>query len=133
MRENNACCFLLRMAHLHIFIHNSEISKDTIQPRLKNGTHFSCYESLPKGCNVHMSKCLTLTLDAMSRNGQRQAWWPECVQPPSSPGKLAARLKSPFGDSCSSCATPRVILVDCGVRFLGCSSSLTLTKCAALH
>ena len=39
----------------------------------------SCYKSLPKGHNVQMSKCLTLTGETMSRNGQRQAWWPECV------------------------------------------------------
>ena len=39
----------------------------------------------------------------MSRNGQRQAWWPKCVQPPPPPGKLAAQLKSPFGDSCLIC------------------------------
>ena len=32
----------------------------------------------------------------MSRNGPRQAWWPECVQPPSLPGKLATQLKSPL-------------------------------------
>ena len=67
---------------------------------LKNGTHFSCDKSLPKGYNVQMSKCSTLTWDTISRNGQWQAWWPECVQPPTSPGKLAAQLKSPFGNSC---------------------------------
>ena len=43
----------------------------------------------------------------LSRNGQRQGWWPECVQPPSNPSKLAAQLKSPFGDSCSSLFTRR--------------------------
>ena len=36
----------------------------------------------------------------MPRNGQRQAWWPECGQPPSPPRKLTARLKSPFGGFC---------------------------------
>ena len=45
-----------------------------------------------------MSNCLTLTLDATSRNGQRQVWWPKCELPPP-PGKLAAQLKSPFGGS----------------------------------
>ena len=71
-----------------------------MQRRLKNGTHFSCYQGLPKGYNVQISKCLTLTRDDMSRNRQRQAWWSECVQPPSKPEKLAVELKSPFGDSC---------------------------------
>ena len=47
-----------------------------------------------------MSKCLTLAGGAVSRNGQREAWWPECVQPPSPPRKLAAQLNSPFVDSC---------------------------------
>ena len=79
VRENDAYCFVLRMAHFLIFIHNGGIWKGTIQPRLKNGTHFSCYESLPKGYNVQMSNCLTLTWDATSRNGQRQAWWPKCA------------------------------------------------------
>ena len=53
-----------------------------MQPRFKNGTNFSCYESLPKG-------------------------YSECVQYPS-PQKnrpLAAQLKSPFGDSCSKNGT----------------------------
>ena len=43
-----------------------------------------------------------LTWDAMSRNGQRQAWWPECERSPSPPGKLVAQLKSPIGESCYS-------------------------------
>ena len=43
---------------------------------------------------------LTLTWDAMSGNGERQAWWPKCVQPPFPPGKFEAQLKSAFGDSC---------------------------------
>ena len=57
-------CFLLRMANLVIFIHTGGIWKVTIQLRLKNGTHFSCYESVPKGYNVQMRLCLTLTWDA---------------------------------------------------------------------
>ena len=52
VHENNSYCFLLRMANLLIFIHNGGIWKVTIQPRLKNGTYFPCYESLPKGYNV---------------------------------------------------------------------------------
>ena len=36
----------------------------------------------------------------MSRNGQRQAWWPECERSPAPPGKLVAQLKSPIGESC---------------------------------
>ena len=31
--------------------------------------------------------------ELLSHNGQRQDWRPECVQPPSPPGKLAAQLK----------------------------------------
>ena len=46
--------------------------------------HFSCSESLPKGYNVQMSNCVTLTRDATSRNGQRQAWWPRCAATASS-------------------------------------------------
>ena len=88
------------MAHLLIFTHNSGIWKGTIHSQLKNSTHFSCYHSLSKGCNVQISKCLTLIWDAMSRNGQWQDWWPECVQPPSPPGNLAAQLKSPYCHSC---------------------------------
>ena len=55
MCENNAYCFLLRMAHLLIFIHNGGILKGTIHPRLKNSTHFSCYKTLPKRYNVQLS------------------------------------------------------------------------------
>ena len=51
-----------------------EFEKVLYSPDIKNSPHFCCYESLPKGHNVEMSKCLTLTRDAMSRNGQRQAW-----------------------------------------------------------
>ena len=43
--------------------------------------------------NSHMREML-------SRNGQQQAWWPECVQPPLPPRKLSAHLKAPAGDSC---------------------------------
>ena len=62
--SSNNCCFLLRMANLLIFIHAGGIWKVTIQLRLKNGTHFSCYESVPQGYNVQMKLCLTLTWDA---------------------------------------------------------------------
>ena len=55
MRENNANQFLLRMANLLICFQSGGIWKVTTQPQLKNGTHFSCYESLPKGYNVQMS------------------------------------------------------------------------------
>ena len=34
---------------------------EKLQPRFKNGTHFSCYESLSEGYNVQMSLYLTLT------------------------------------------------------------------------
>ena len=57
-------CFLLGMANLLIFIHAGGICKVTIQLRLKNGTHFSCYESVPQGYNDQMKLCLTLTWDA---------------------------------------------------------------------
>ena len=43
---------------------------EKLQPQFKNSTHFSCYESLSKRYNVLMSLLLTLTLDAMSHNGQ---------------------------------------------------------------
>ena len=47
---------------LLIFIHNGEFEKIVrIQPQLKNGARLSCYECLPKGCNVQMSNCLTLS------------------------------------------------------------------------
>ena len=95
VRENNADCFLHRMARLLIFIHNGGIWKGTIQPKQKNGTHFSCYESLPKGYNVQISNCLTLTWDAASRNGQRQAWWPKCAAIPS-PMKIGSSVKIAF-------------------------------------
>ena len=49
--------------------------------------------------HVQLSNCLTLTWDATSRNGQRQARWPKCAAT-RPPGKLAAQLKSRFGDSC---------------------------------
>ena len=55
------------------FIHNGGIWKVTIQPRLKNSTHFSCCENLPKGYNVQMSLCLTLTYptwQALEREGE---------------------------------------------------------------
>ena len=39
--------------------------KVTVQPRLNNSTHFSCYESLPKRV-----QCLTPTWDFTSRNGR---------------------------------------------------------------
>ena len=45
---------------------------EKLQPQFKNSTHFSCYESLSKGYNVLMTLLLTLILDAMSHNGQRQ-------------------------------------------------------------
>ena len=85
---------MLSMAHSLIFNYNGGIWKGTIQPRLKNCTNFSWYESLPKGYNVQMGNCLTLTWGATSRNGQRQAWWPKCAAAPSlrkigSPVKIA--------------------------------------------
>ena len=90
VRDNNAYCSLLRMAHLLIFIHNGGICKGTIQPRLKNGTHFPRYESLPKGYNVQMSDCL------LSHKMLRHAMVSDkpcglSVQPPPPPGKLAAQ------------------------------------------
>ena len=50
--ENNANRFLLRMANLLIFIDNGGIEKLLYSLNLKNGTHFSCYENLPKGYNI---------------------------------------------------------------------------------
>ena len=49
MRENNAYCFLLRMAHLLIFIHNGGIGKGTIQPRLKMVLIFLVTKVFQKG------------------------------------------------------------------------------------
>ena len=100
VRENNAYCSLLRLVNLLTFIQNGGIWKVTLQSRLKKGTHFSCYESVPKGYNVQMSLCLTLTWDAMSRNGQRQG---SVVQHslPLKKSPSAAQLKLLFGDSCS--------------------------------
>ena len=78
MRENNGNRFLLRMANLLIFIPDGGICKVTIQPRLKNGTHFSCYESLPKGYNVQMSLGLT-SHEMLCHAMVSDMWWPECV------------------------------------------------------
>ena len=50
MCENNAYCFLLRMANLLTLFTMVEFEK--LQPRFKNGTHYSSYESLSKGHNV---------------------------------------------------------------------------------
>ena len=69
--------------------------------RLKNGTHLSCCERLPKGHSVQMSLCLTS--HKMLRHAMvGDMWWPECVQPPLPKEKspLAAEIKSLFGDSC---------------------------------
>ena len=41
---------------------------EKLQPRFKNGAHFSCYESLSKGYNVQMSLGLTLTQWSCSDN-----------------------------------------------------------------
>ena len=60
MCENKANRFLLRMANLLIFIDNGGIEL-LYSLDLKNGTNFSCYENLPKGHNVQMSLCFTLT------------------------------------------------------------------------
>ena len=88
MRENNAYCYLLRMANLLTLIIMVEFEK--LQSRFKNGTHFSCYESLSKGYNVQMSLCLTLSRDAMSHNGHAVTmWWPrQFVQTPSQEKKI---------------------------------------------
>ena len=100
VRENKAYCSLLRLVNLLTFIQNGGSWKVTLQSRLKKVTHFSCYESVPKGYNVQMSLCLTLTWDAMSRNGQRQGY---VVQHslPQEKSPSAAQLKLLFGDSCS--------------------------------
>ena len=69
------CLFLLIMVEF----------KGTIQPRLNKWYSFFLLwkNYLPKGCNVQMSLCFTLTWDSMSHNGRWQGlWWPECVQLP---------------------------------------------------
>ena len=58
MRENNAYCFLLRMAFLLTFIHNGGILKVT---RFKNGNIFLVTKVFQKGYNVQMSLCVSLT------------------------------------------------------------------------
>ena len=76
----------------------------SIQPRLKNGTHFSCYRSLPKGTmfkRVNVSLSYEILRHAMASG--KVLWQPECVQPPPPFRKhrpLAAQLKYPFGDFC---------------------------------
>ena len=54
VRENNANRFTLRMANLLVFIHNGGIKKLLYSPDLKNGTHFPCHESHPKGYNKYV-------------------------------------------------------------------------------
>ena len=100
VRENKAYCSLLRLVNLLTFIQNGGSWKVTLQSRLKKVTHFSCYESVPKGYNVQMSLFLLLTWDAMSRNGQRQGY---VVQHslPQKKSPSVAQLKLLFGDSCS--------------------------------
>ena len=63
VRENNAYCFLLRMAHLLIFIHNGGIGKGTIQPRLKMVLIFLVTKVFQKGTmfKCGLSNYLTLT------------------------------------------------------------------------
>ena len=69
--------------------------------RLKNGTHLSCCERLPKGHSVQMSLCLT-SHKMLWHTMVGDMWWPECVQPslPKEKSPLAAEIKSLFGDSC---------------------------------
>ena len=82
------CLFLLIMV---------EFEKVLYRARLKNGTHFSCYETLPKGYNVQLSNCFNSHMRCYAIVSDI----PDgiSVQPPPDPGKLAAQLKSPFGDS----------------------------------
>ena len=84
MRGNNANCFLHRMANLLIFIHNGGIRKVITQSRLNNGTHFSCYECLPKEYNVQMSLFHFHEILCHAMVDNKVMWWPECIQPPTS-------------------------------------------------
>ena len=61
MCENNAYCFLLLIEWLTCLLLFIMAGFEKLQPQFKNSTHFSCYESLSKGCNVLMSLHLTLT------------------------------------------------------------------------
>ena len=77
-----------------------EFEKVPYSPDLKMVLIFLVTKGFLKGTmHVQLSNCLTLTWNATSRNGQRQARWPKCAATPP-PGKLAAQLKSRFGDSC---------------------------------
>ena len=75
-----------------------EFEKELYIPDLKLVLIFLLRKS-SKRVQCSNNNCLTLARDATSRNGQRQAWWPKCAATPP-PRKLAAQLKSPFGDSC---------------------------------
>ena len=57
--------------------------------------------TLPKGYNVQLSNCLTLTWNATPRDGKRHAWWPKCAAT-SSPRKIGRPVKIAFGDSCGT-------------------------------
>ena len=87
MRENNAYCFLLRIAFLLTFIHNGGILKVT---RFKNGNIFLVTKLFQKGYNVQMSLCVSLTWYGMSRDGQRQCSGLSVYRPPL-PEKIAFR------------------------------------------
>ena len=80
VRENDAYCFLLRMAHFLIFIHNGGIWKGIIQPRLvtkvfQKGTVF-------KWVTVQLSHEMLRHAMVSDKPGGLS------VHPPTSPGKL---------------------------------------------
>ena len=87
--ERLTCLFLFIMVEFEKVPYSSDLL------RLKNGTHFPRYESLPKGYNVQMSDCL-LSHKMLRHAVVRDKPGGLSVQPPPPPGKLAARLKSPF-------------------------------------
>ena len=70
MRVNHAN----QMADLLIYIHNAWWNlKVNIQPRTENSTYCSCYASVPKGYNVQMSFCFTLTI-CQAMVGDKVLW-----------------------------------------------------------
>ena len=62
-----------------------EFEKLLYSPDLNNGTHFSCYESVPKDYNVQMSLYFTQTCGAMSRKSATRF----CGTAPPPSGKIA--------------------------------------------
>ena len=78
-----------------VFIHNGGINEKVLySPDFKMVFIFLVTKIFPKGYNnVQLSTCLTLTWDAMSCNGKRNAWWPKCGATPS-PRKIGCSVQT---------------------------------------